>query len=178
MRMNLCAGLRSCLSGLNPPRVMKAAIFFLLIGAVVGAIGWRYYQRTQNPTTAQRIDHLADKTRQAASDTQEAVTSKTEDLKLSPENIRQELAQSGRVVRSKVRVVGDRIDDARIIAVLKGKYVVESNLSALAISVECRAGAVKLTGSATSPENIGRAITLALETSGVHNVVSQLVVRN
>jgi len=157
---------------------MKTAIFFLLIGIVVGALGWRYYQRTQHPTAGQRMEDLADKTRQAASDTKDAVAGKAEDLKLSPENIKQELAQSGRVVRSKARVVGDRIDDARIIAVIKAKYVVDSNLSALAISVECRDGAVKLTGSATSPENIGRAITLALETHGVHNVVSQLVVRN
>ena len=157
---------------------MKSAVFFLLIGAVVGAIGWRYYQRTQNPTIGQRIDRVADKTRQAASDTKEAVAGKAEDLKLAPKDIKDELAQTGRVVRSKARVVGDRMDDARIVAVIKGKYVVDNNLSALAISVECQEGEVKLTGSATSPENIGRAITLALETSGVHNVVSQLVVRN
>ena len=157
---------------------MKTALFFLLIGAILGAVGWRYYQRTQNPTIGQRVEHLADKTRQAASDTKEAVAGKAEDWKLAPDNIKDELARTGRVVRSKARVVGDRIDDARIIAVIKGKYVVESNLSALAITVECRDGAVKLTGSATSPENIGRAISLALETSGVHNVVSQLVVKN
>ena len=157
---------------------MKTALFFLLIGAILGAVGWRYYQRTQNPTIGQRVEHLADKTRQAASDTKEAVAGKAEDWKLAPDNIKDELARTGRVVRSKARVVGDHIDDARIIAVIKGKYVVDSNLSALAITVECRDGAVKLTGSATSPENIGRAISLALETSGVHNVVSQLVVKN
>jgi len=157
---------------------MKTALFFLLIGAILGAVGWRYYQRTQNPTIGQRVEHLADKTRQAASDTKEAVAGKAEDWKLAPDNIKDELARTGRVVRSKARVVGDRIDDARIIAVIKGKYVVEDDLSALAITVDCRDGAVRLTGTATSPENIGRAITLALETSGVHNVVSQLVVKN
>jgi osmotically-inducible protein OsmY len=150
---------------------MKAAIFILLIGAVLGAVGWRYYQRTQNPTMGQRVEHLADKTR-------DAVAGKAEDLKLTPENIKEEVAKTGRVGRSKARIVGDRIGDARIVTVIKGKYVVDANLSALAINVDCRDGAVKLTGSATSPENIGRAVTLALATSGVHDVVSQLVIKN
>lgn len=157
---------------------MKTALFFLVIGAILGAVGWRYYQRTQNPTIGQRVEHLADKAREAASDTREAVAGKAEDWKLAPENIRDELAKTGRVVRSKARVVGDRIDDARIIAVIEGKFLVNDNLSALAITVDCRDGAVKLTGSATSAENIGRAITLALETNGVHHVISQLVIRN
>jgi len=157
---------------------MKTAVFFLLIGAILGAVGWRYYQRTQNPTIGQRMDAVADKTREVADNTKDAVAGKAEDWKLSPENIKEELGRTGRVVRSKAKVVGERMDDARIVAVIKGKYVVDSNLSALAITVECRDGAVKLSGSATSPENIARAIRLALETSGVHNVASQLVVKN
>lgn len=157
---------------------MKTAILLLLIGTVAGAVGWHYYQRAQNPAIGERVVNLADKTGEAANDAKAAVAGKAEDWKLTPENIREELAKTGRVVRSKARIVGDRIDDARIMAVIKGKYLVDENLSALAITVECRDGAVKLTGSATSPENIGRAITLALETGGVHNVVSQLVVRN
>ncbi len=157
---------------------MKTALFFLLIGAILGAVGWRYYQRTQNPTIGQRVEAVADKTREAAGDAKDAVAGKAEDWKLSPENIKDELSRTGKVVRSKAKVVGERMDDARIVAVIKGKYVVESNLSALAITVECRDGAVKLTGSATSPESISRAIRLALETNGVHNVVSQLVVKN
>jgi len=157
---------------------MKAAVFFLLIGAVLGAVGWRYYQRAQHPTITQRAEHLAGEAREAAGDTKEAVAAKAEDWKLTPDSIRHELAQSGRVVRSKARDMGDSIADARIVAVIKGKFVVDNNLSVLAISVACTDGAVTLTGSATSPENIGRAVTLALETHGVHRVVSQLVVRS
>lgn len=157
---------------------MKSALFFLLIGAVLGVVGWRYYHRTQNPTIGQRVEKVADKTREAVGDTKEAVVAKAEDWKLSPDNIKDELARSGRVVRSKARVVGDRMDDARIIAVIKGKYVMDNNLSALAITVDCRDGEVRLKGTATSPESIGRAITLALETRGVHNVASELVVKN
>ena len=45
---------------------MKSALFFLLIGAILGAVGWRYYQRTQNPSPGQRVEHLTDQTRDAA----------------------------------------------------------------------------------------------------------------
>ena len=157
---------------------MKSALFFLLIGAILGAVGWRYYQRTQNPTPGQRVERLVDQARDGARDTKETVTANAADRKLTPGNIEEELAKTGRVVRSKARIVGDRIDDARIIAVIKGKYVIDEKLSALAITVDCRDGAVTLTGSAPSPESIGRAVTLALETHGVHDVVSQLVVKS
>ena len=153
-------------------------VFILLIGAVLGVVGWRYYQRTENPTMGQRVEQLADKTREAAGDTKDAIVSKAEDLKLTPDNIKDELAKTGRVARSKARDLGDRIDDARIVAIIKGKYVVEKDLSAFAISVDCRDGAVTLTGSVTAPEQIGRAVELALQTGGVHDVVSQLVVKN
>ncbi len=153
-------------------------VFILLIGAVLGIVGWRYYQRTENPTMGQRMEHLADKTREAAGDTKDAIAGKAEDWNLTPESIRDELAKTGRVMRSKARDVGDRLDDARIVAVIKGKYIVEKELSAFAINVDCRDGAVSLTGSVTSVEHIVRAVTLALQTGGVHDVVSQLVVKN
>ncbi len=153
-------------------------VFILLIGAVLGNVGWRYYQRTQNPTRGQRVEQLADKTKEVVGDAKDAVADKAEDLKLTPENIKEELARSGRVVRSKARIVGDRIDDARIITVIKGKYVVAKDLSPFTIGVDCRDGAVTLTGSVTSAELISRAVTLALQTGGVHDVASQLVVKN
>ena len=114
---------------------------------------------------------MADKAR-------EAVADKAEDWKLTPENIKEELLRTGRVVRNKAKAVGERLDDARIIAVIKGKYVVEKDLSTFAINVDCSDGAVKLTGSVASFELIGRAVTLALQTGGVHRVDSQLVVKN
>jgi hypothetical protein len=164
---------------------MKTAIFLFLIAALAGVVGWRYYERSQHPTLGQRVDDLADKGREAATGAKEAATGakeavagKAEDWKLTSADIKEELAKTGQVVRSKARTVGEIFDDARIIAVIKGKYVMESSLSTFAISVECRAGDVLLTGSVTSEEHIGRAVTLARQTRGVRNVVSQLVVRN
>src|SRR2546430_2093331 len=74
---------------------MKTAVFCLLIGALLGAIGWRYYQRAQNPTLGQRVETVADKARAAASDAQTAVADKAEDWKLTPENIKEELRKTG-----------------------------------------------------------------------------------
>jgi len=142
---------------------MKRSVLLLFFVALIGVIVWRYYQPVEDSSSGQRVD---------------AAVAKTEDRKLTPENIKEELKKTGRVVRSKARVVGEHIGDARIIAVIKGKYVMDKNLSVLAISVACRDGHVTLTGSATSAELIGRAIDLALQTSGVQNVESLLVVKN
>ena len=157
---------------------MKTALLFLIIGAIAGAVGWRYYERTQNPTLAQRTGDLVDKTKEVAVGTKDAVVAKADDLKLSSENIKDELAKTGQVVRKKAKVAGEIMADARIIAVIKGKYVLEKELSAFAITVNCQDGQVNLTGAVTAPEHIGKAVQLALETSGVHDVVSQLVVRS
>ena len=157
---------------------MKTAFIFFVLGVFAGIAGWRYYERTENPTLAQRADDLVDKARDAAADGKAAVASKTEDWKLSSDNIKDELAKTGQVVRSKARTAGDFIDDARIVAVIKGKYVIEKDLSAFAITVDCKDGQVRLTGSVNSPDNIGRAVKIALETSGVHDVFSRLVVKN
>ena len=153
-------------------------LFVLLFGAIIGVVGWRYYVRTQNPSLNQRVEHLGDKTRETAIEAREAVASKTEDWKLNTEAIKEELAKTGQVVRTKAKAAGEVIGDARIITVIKGKYVMEKELSAFAISVDCQDGQVRLTGSVSSADYIGRAVKLALETGGVHNVVSQLVVKN
>ena len=57
---------------------------------------------------------------------------------------------------------------------IKAKYVVERDLSVMAIRVDCRDGEVTLAGTVTNAENLGRAVALALDTDGVHNVVSKI----
>ena len=157
---------------------MKKGLFILVLGAVLGVIGWRYYERAVNPTPGQRLDRAVDQTRDAAAEAKRAVAGEAEGGKITSGKIKEELAATGQKVRSEARTVGDRANDARIIAVIKGKYMVDSNISVLAISVDCRDGEVKLTGSVTSDEHIGRAVNLAEQTRGVRNVISLLVVKN
>ncbi|MDI1250288.1 MAG: BON domain-containing protein [Lacunisphaera sp.] len=157
---------------------MKRSILLLFFVTLTGVIVWRYYQRSENPTLTGRAGDVSDRAGEATAAAKEAVAGKAADGKLTPENIKAELKATGRVVHSQARVVGERMDDSRIIAVIKGKYVMDNNLSVLAITVNCRDGSVKLTGSVTTEENIGRAVALALQTGGVQRVESLLVVKN
>jgi len=156
---------------------MKTLFVVLVLGVVAGAFGWQYYQRSQKPTIAERATALAERTKEAAISTKDAVVAQAEEWRLTPENIKDELGKTGQVVRSRAISVGERMDDARIVTVIKGKLVVEKNLSVFDIGVECHDGAVKLTGKVDSPAQIGQAVSLALQTTGVHNVVSDLAVK-
>lgn len=71
-----------------------------------------------------------------------------------------------------------RLGDAGIVALIKGKYLVDRDLSSLAIGVDCAHGRVTLTGSAASPELIVRATQIARQTKGVTDVTSLLTVKN
>ena len=156
---------------------MKTLFILLLIGAIAGAMGWQYYERKQHPTLGQRAADLTERSRQAAIDAKDVVAAKVKEWNLTPENIGEELAKTGSVIRSRAMAVGERMDDVRIVTVIKGKYVMEKNLSSFTISVESQDGEVKLTGSVSSADQIGQAVGLALQTSGVHRVVSQLAVK-
>jgi len=70
--------------------------------------------------------------------------------------------------------MGGVIDNARLVTVINGKYVSDSDLSALKIDVDASAGVVTLKGSVATVELIGRAVALALHTEGVIQVISLL----
>jgi len=61
-----------------------------------------------------------------------------------------------------------------ITATIKAKLIRESNLSAVSVSVNTMDGKVTLSGTASSPENIRKAVQLAIDTDGVREVVSTL----
>ncbi len=64
--------------------------------------------------------------------------------------------------------------DTRATAAIKTKLAADADLSALSISVTTTEGRVTLSGTVASPELIGKAIALALETEGVREVVSTM----
>lgn len=130
---------------------MKGFLIFL-VGAIVGIAGYQYYQRTQHPTLSQRAGDVADTTKEKAGDFKDTVVEKS-------------------------KAVGEKMDDARIVTAIKGKYVLDKDLSALAISVSCRDGHVTLTGTVASDALAVRAARLARETSGVTGVSTQLTVK-
>src|SRR5450432_736709 len=107
---------------------MKAILVLVLIG-LIGYGAWYYLQHPPKPSPALQARDLADKARDAVVDAKDAVVGKVQDWKLTPSDIKDELAKTGRIVRSKAEAVGEHMDDARVVTVIKGRYAVEPGLS-------------------------------------------------
>jgi osmotically-inducible protein OsmY len=162
---------------------MKTALIFLLLGGILGAVALNLYNQRENTTGSQSADQsqpadpsLADKARDTASDVKDEINEKLTEWHLTPDDIKDDLAKTGQVVRTKAQAVGGEITDARIVTVIKAKYVMDHDLSAIDISVDSQNGAVALGGTVASPELIGKAVVLALDTDGVRGVTSKISV--
>ncbi|HTQ31834.1 MAG TPA: BON domain-containing protein [Opitutaceae bacterium] len=167
---------------------MKNALFSLLFGAVLGALALYLYNQHEAeqraalaPTDADPAQtnppsspSFSDKIKDAADKTGDAISDKLAQWHLTPDDIKKDLAQTGEVVRTKAQSAGEKIDDARIVTVVKAKFVLDRDLSALDIHVESRNGAVTLGGTVAAPGLIGKAIVLTLDTDGVRSVDSKL----
>src|SRR5207248_5618905 len=107
----------------------------------------------------------------------EAVESIEGELKarhLDGDEVRADLARSGSVVRRNAHVLGEKIADARIAAVIHAKFVLHRELHAHDIVIESHDGNVTLHGVVGSHELIGKAVAIALDTEGVAAVASKL----
>lgn len=103
------------------------------------------------------------------------------DRMFDTDEIRDELARTGRVVREKVREAGEFVggvaENAATTGTIKAKLLNDPRTSGLAIDVDSNDGVVTLSGNVDSYEEIARAMDLALNTDGVHEVISALQVR-
>jgi hyperosmotically inducible protein len=157
---------------------MRAFIVGFILGAAV-LVGVVWYLHGGGNKGS--MDDARDRVAAGAKNAEAATKNEMDKLGLTPDNIRDELARSGKVIRRKSEAVGHAISDAtadaRITAAIKAKLVGDPDLSAVAISVSTTDGVVTLSGSASSPENIRRAMTLAYDTDGVTQVVSTLLVK-
>jgi osmotically-inducible protein OsmY len=170
---------------------MKTALIFLLLGGILGVVALNLYNQREGESRAQAQPadasqaaersspdnpSLADKARDTASDVKDAINEKLTEWHLTPDDIKDDLAKTGEVVRTKTQAVGEKIADARIVTVIKAKYVLDHDLSAIDISVGSQDGEVALGGTVASPELVGKAIVLALDTDGVRGVTSKITV--
>ncbi len=161
---------------------MKTAFIFFLLGAIAGGVSLYLYKDSPAATAESPAPgsttapagktSFADKARETAADARDSITRKLQEWDLDTDAIKRDLAKGGEIVRSKAKVAGEKITDARIVTVIKAKYVVERDLSALDIRVACTDGAVTLSGTVPTAEHLGRAVAIALDTDGVHNVLS------
>ncbi|MDP3069884.1 MAG: BON domain-containing protein [Opitutaceae bacterium] len=165
---------------------MKKIIFILpLLGLVFAGCAKKDTTTAYSePTMAQKaemaVKDAAGKTKDMAIDAKDAVSDKLTEWKLTPADIKADLDKGARVVRSKASTTGAKagvmFDNAKVVTVINAKLVGDYKLSALKINVDADNGVVTLKGTVKSPELIGRAIALALDTDDVSQVVSLLKV--
>lgn len=186
------------------------SLFIFILGAFAGAAALHYYEKNRataiastaveapakpvaapapapapspeaTPAPSSSPPTFADKARETAAATRQAISDKLTEWHLTPEEIKRDLASHGEVVRAKAKEAGRNVADAtqnaKIKAFIKAKYAFDSELSARAIEVDCDQGHVVLRGTAPSETLIGKAVALALETEGVLDVKSLLVVK-
>jgi hyperosmotically inducible protein len=150
----------------------------LILGLAIGA-GAVWY--LQNGRGNSRVQSATDQVENAAKSAGDAIQEKLRVLDLRPQDVKDELARTGQVVRRSAKEAGqaiaDATADARITATIKGKLVASRDLSALSISVNTTGGVVTLSGTVPSTEAISKAMLLAMETDGVKEVVSTLQVK-
>lgn len=166
---------------------MRAFFNGLVLGIIFGALAFWYVQKKahEHPAAEQRYEQAAAQTASnasaAAHNMSDALRAKLDTLDLNTDQIRDELAKTGQVVRRKAQDIGqdavNAASDARAVAEIKAKYAMDPSLSVWKISVSCSQGHVKLSGTVSSPEDIGKAVALALEADGVRDVTSTIKVQ-
>ncbi len=166
---------------------MKSSINGFVIGLLLGGgLGWFASQQWQKPSPAkeriqQESTRAVDAAGEAFSRTGEAIKAKAEALGLTTDQIKEELASTGRVVRRQSRELAEKTADATVDAAIttavKTRLAADEELSVWSIGVKTDAAHVTLDGEVDSEEQIARAMTLALETDGVVRVTAHLKIR-
>jgi len=155
---------------------MKRMIFCFLWGVGTGAGGYWYFQ--QDAGKAQ-LEHARG---QVVTNAQRAATAIKEKIyEVGAEEVKEvkdQIARTGTVVKEKAKSAGQSIagaaSNAKVTTAIKAKLVAEPGLPSFNINVDTTDGLVTLSGKVESHEQVARAVKLALETDGVHKVISTL----
>jgi hyperosmotically inducible periplasmic protein len=165
-------------------KFMRAFFNGLVLGIILGAAGWWLVEKKaqEHPGAQQRYEQSAaaalTNAGAAANNLSDAFRAKLDTLDLRTAEIKNELGRTGQIVRRKAQDIGaaavNAASDARAVVEIKAKYAMDSKLSAWKISVSCQQGHVTLSGTVSSPDDVGRAVALALEADGVRDVTSTI----
>lgn len=166
---------------------MRAFFNGLIVGIILGALGYWFVEKKarEHPEAQQRYEQAASETASNASVTAQsmadALQAKLDTLDLRTDEIKDELSRTGQIVRRKAEDIGEATvnaaSDARAVTEIKAKYAGDSTLSVWKISVSCDQGHVKLSGTVSSPNDIGKAVALALDADSVRDVTSTIQVK-
>jgi hyperosmotically inducible periplasmic protein len=148
----------------------------LIIGIAIGAAAIWYFGSHQSS-----VKSATTQIEDAAKSAKDTVEEKLRVLDLRTNDIKEELAKTGRVIRKKAgeagKAIADATADARTTGAIKTKLLASKDLSALSISVNTTEGIVTLSGSVPNSDSIAKAMLLAMETDGVKEVISTLQVK-
>jgi hyperosmotically inducible periplasmic protein len=150
----------------------------LLVGIAIGIAAVWYFNHNKNNSQFATAGQEIKSTAQNAGD---ALSDKLKSWHLDRQSITNELSRTGKVIREKSSAAGKALKDAtadtRVTAAIKAKLVKDSDLSAWDIHVSTTDGVVTLSGTVSSPELVGKAMELALDTDGARQVISTLQVK-
>lgn len=172
-------------------------LFILFVGIVLGALGCNLYLKrnttpppefveatpaqrdsqppaTANPPTASVSRSFGERASDTTSDIKKSLATKAQEWRLTPEDLKRELREGGKIFREKAGVVGGKVSDVRIVTIIKSKFVLDRDLSAMDITVECNKGHVVLSGEVPSVDHVAKAVAHAMDTEGVVNVSAHL----
>lgn len=150
----------------------------LLVGIALGiAAVWYFNHNKANSQFSSAGQEIKSTAQNAGNSLQQ----KLQSWHLDRDSITNELARTGRVIRDKANQAGkaikDATADARVTASIKAKLVKDPDLSAWDVHVSTTDGVVTISGRVSSPELIGKAMELALDTDGAQQVISTLQVK-
>jgi hypothetical protein len=152
---------------------MKTGLFAFIVGIAVGAFGHWFFTTKQG---RDNLEQVREEMSTGASKVKQSVQDAVNDI--NTDDIKEELKKTGTVIREKAKAAGraiaDVTADTRIVAAVKSKFATEANVSALNIKVDSTDGLVTLSGTAKSPDEVAKAVQIALNTEGVHKVVSTI----
>ena len=159
-------------------------LFVLIVGIALGAFGYYIYETqprsvpisASGKSARDTANDMVTRGRAFASDASDRFSEKLRQWHLTGPDIHADLQKSGEVARENTARLRERVADARIVAVIKAKFVLDRDLSVNSIQVESHDGDVTLTGTVPAEELIGRAVGDALDTDGVQHVKAKLKV--
>lgn len=150
-------------------------ILVLIVGIALGIAAVWYFQHGRSHS---KFRSAGEEIKSTAKSAGAAFQDKLRSWHLDSDDISNELSKTGRVIREKAQSAGQKISDAtadaRATTEIKAKLVRDSGLAGLDIHVSTTDGVVTLSGAVSNPEQIGKAMMLAMETDGVKQVVSTM----
>jgi hyperosmotically inducible protein len=172
-----------------PHRTAQRIASVLAVSAL--AFGLVACDKPQNPTIGQKIDNAVEKTEQAAQDAkvkaeqaaqeakvqgEQAMQSAEKGLEKAGDKMEAAAQEAGAMARDAASSASALASDASITAQVKTGLAKDSDLSALKIDVDTRAGVVTLNGTAPSDAARERAAAIARNVKGVSAVINHLTV--